>query len=165
MPEQFSSTGRGTHSEGFVVKFIPTRGDAWVGNFQGGFGKCHGVFLHPDRKNLVVVANGQAYVVDPETRSLVAEFGADLVEAFEVPEIDLLVFTNGVHFEAIGPTGLAWRSERVSWDGVRSLARAGVTLKGEAISPIDDSWHPFTLNLRDGTHTGGSWDESQFHAI
>ena len=35
-PEQFSATGLGTHSEGFVVRFVPDHGEAWIGNFLPG---------------------------------------------------------------------------------------------------------------------------------
>ena len=166
LPEQFSATGRGTHSEGLVVEFFPVGGDSWVGNLQGGFGKCHGVFHHPDGNHFVVVAQGQAYVVNPQTRELVEEFGADLEQAIEVPDLSILVLTDGTYFEALGRgDGDSWRSERVSWDGIRSLSRVGPSLEGEAFSPIDDSWQRFSLDLRTGKHSGGSWDGTQFHAI
>jgi len=58
-PEQFSATGRGTHREGFVVKFVPARGASWIGNFQPGLTSLHGVYRHPNRHHLLVVSGGQ----------------------------------------------------------------------------------------------------------
>jgi hypothetical protein len=161
LPEQFSSTGHGTHSEGFVVRFLPEQSSPWVGNFQGGFGKCQGVFVHPNGCHLIVVATGQAYIVEPESRALLDHFGADIASVVEVPEIDALLFTNGLWFEAYGASGLLWRSRRVSWDGVRSLSRTKLTLHGEAYSPLDDAWHPFSLDLASGHAKGGSYTGPQ----
>lgn len=158
LPEQFAAGGRGTHSEGFVVRFLPERSAPWVGNFQGGFGECQGVFAHPDGSHLIVVATGQAYVVDPESRSLLHHFGADIAAVVEVPELPALVFTNGLWFEGYGSSGVLWRSDRVSWDGLRSLSRSELTLQGEAYSPLDDAWHPFSLNLLSGRIEGGSYN-------
>lgn len=164
-PVQFSAPGKGTHSEGFVVEFSLADGETWVGNFQGGFGAYQGVLAHPNGVHVVVVASGQAYVVDPDSRTSVEEFGVNLTDVSEVPELDLLVFTNGLWFEAFGSQGHAWKSRRISWDGVRELKRSGLTLEGEAYSPLDDGWHSFVLDLRSGDVSGGSFDESQFRAI
>ncbi len=158
LPEQFSATGHGTHSEGFVVRFLPEQTSSWVGNFQGGFGECQGVFPHPNGSHLIVLASGQAYIVDPESRALLHHFGADIAAVLEVPEIDALVFTNGLWFEAYGASGHLWRSQRLSWDGVRSLSRSELTLRGEAYSPLDDSWHPFSVDLTSGHAEGGSYN-------
>ena len=140
------------------MRFLPEQSPPWVGNFQGGFGECHGVFLHPNRRHLIVVATGQAYVVDPESRALIHHFGADIAKVVEVPENDALVFTNGLWFEAYGATGYLWRSRRLSWDGVRSLSRTALTLWGEAYSPLDDDWHRFSVDLTSGHVEGGSYN-------
>jgi len=71
-PEQFSATGKGTHREGFVVRFHPHLSESWVGNFQSVLHGFTGVLLHPDGRTVIVVSGGQAYHVDPETRKLLA---------------------------------------------------------------------------------------------
>jgi hypothetical protein len=156
-PEQFSATGHGTHSEGFVVRFLPEGSASWVGNFQGGFGECNGVFVHPNGAHLIVVAAGQAYIVDPQSHTLLHHFGADFAAVVEVPELQALVFTNGLWFDAYDASGHLWRSQRVSWDGIRSLSRSDLTLKGEAYSPFGGFWHPFSLDLASGRVEGGSY--------
>jgi hypothetical protein len=158
LPEQFSTSGRGTHREGFVVRINPQAGSSWVGNFQGGIGGFRNVFDHPNRRDLIVVADGQGYVVDPESRALVAHFGGDISDLIEVPEIDALVVTNGIWLEAYGASGSLWRTRRLSWDGVRLLDRNGLKLQGEAYSPLDDCWHPFSVELSSGKCEGGSYN-------
>jgi len=158
LPEQLSVTDQGSHSEGFVVQFLPDRASPWVGNFQGGAGKCQGVFAHPNGSSLVVVASGQGYVVDPESHAVLQHLDSDIDAVLDVPEIDSLVFTNGLWFEAYGVSGRLWRSPRLSWDGVRSLSRSESTLSGEAYSPMDGSWHAFSVDLSSGHAEGGSYD-------
>lgn len=74
MAEPFTATGKGTHSEGLVVKFKNST-ESWVGNFQRGFSSLDKVLQHPNGHLVVVVAGGTAYVVDPRTRSLMQHFG------------------------------------------------------------------------------------------
>jgi hypothetical protein len=106
---------------------------------------------------MIVIAGGTAYVIDPEDHRLVCHFGADLSDVVEIPEIQAIVFANGLWFEAITATGSLWRSRRVSWDGMRELQLDGTTLRGKAYDPMDDNWQPFSLNLATGDATGGSY--------
>jgi len=154
--EPFSATGQGKHREGFVVRFAAKSGDTWVGNFQPGFGGMSDVSEHPDGVNLVVIAGGQGYVIDPDRRCCVATFGAGISVKFAVPELNATVFGNGLWFEAIGPAGHMWRSERISYDGMKDLVVDGLTLTGDSWR-YDDQWVPFALNLANGEFTGGSW--------
>lgn len=91
LPDQFSATGQGKHREGFVVEFLPAGEHAWTGNFQPGVtGYCTVI---PQGKNLIVVARGQAYLIDPQNRELIAEFGGSIDTSLPVPAYDLFVFT------------------------------------------------------------------------
>ncbi|WP_146588924.1 hypothetical protein [Posidoniimonas polymericola] len=158
MPEQFSATGMGKHSEGFVVRFHSSAGDPWVGNFQGGLGECEGVYREPGLRHLIVVSAGQAYVVDPEERALVRTFGGGICHVLPVPDLELLVFDNGIWLEGMGASGLAWKTRRLSWDGFRELRVAGSSLFGEAYTPMGDSWHEFEVDLETGEAVGGSYN-------
>jgi hypothetical protein len=77
-PEQFTYGGKGTHTEGTVVEFLPNSVDFWIGNFQPAVGTFSGVVAHPDGHHVVVVAGGQGYVIEPTTRHLVAHFGGGI---------------------------------------------------------------------------------------
>lgn len=156
----FSHTGMGTHREGFVVKFFPSTG-TWIGNFQRGLSSLDHVFSHPNEKHAVIVAGGTAYVVDPDSRNLIESFGGQIDAIIPVPELRYVLIRNGVSFEAMGPTGIVWKSRRISWDGMRNISLLGSTVHGEAYRPegVEVMWDAFELDILTGSVTGGSWAE------
>src|SRR5688500_14316736 len=85
-PIQFSATGMGTHSEGFVVRFITARNAVpWIGNFQRDLSRLDTVVEHPDATDLIVIAGGDVYIVDVESRSLKETFGGTFETLISVP--------------------------------------------------------------------------------
>ena len=159
VPEQFSASGKGTFREGFVVRFDPDVGEPWIGNFQpGDRRRTNRALCHPDGRHVVVVAGGQAYVVDPDSRDSEALPGSWIVEIYELDELHLLLFDHqGIRFEALGAAGIQWRTRRISWDGFRDVAISGHTLSGEAWNPMGDTWARFIVDLRTGATEGGSY--------
>ena len=154
----FTATGLGTYREGLVVEFRSHAGN-WVGNFQRGVSSCDEVCEHPDGRHVIVVAGGTAYIVAPETRTLAHHFGAQIEQVLAVADQRLLVFGNGLWFEAVGPDGMQWRSRQLSWDGVRNVTRSARVLRGEAYAPEgpEGTWYPFEVDLETGEVTGGSY--------
>jgi hypothetical protein len=157
-PEAFTATGQGRHREGYVVRFHPDGSASWVGNFQRGLSSFEDVFRHPNGRELLVIAGGQGYIVDPNDRAMRKYFGAQIEVAFQVPELSSVMFGNGLWFESLGPDGWQWCSGRISWDGMRELRRDGLRLFGQAWSPLEDRWLHFELDLRSGQFTGGSYN-------
>ena len=156
LPEQFSDTGEGTHREGFVVEFFPSKNRAsWVGNFQRGLNSFDEVLEHPNGSSVIVVAGGAGYVIDIENRKLTNIFGGMIETVIRVPEKNIVIFGTCLDFEAVGASGLKWQSRRISWDGIRSLKLEDDVLKGEAWN-LDDVWIPFSLNVNTGEHEGGA---------
>ena len=66
----FTENGPREWREGLVVRFYPTDSEPWIGNFPGGMTKCNSVLDHPNRRDVVIVASGEAFIVDPQTRNL-----------------------------------------------------------------------------------------------
>jgi len=157
-PEQFSATGMGAHREGLVVKFYPDNQSTWVGNFQRGMTNVSDATEHPNGTNAIVVASGQGYVVDIDTRQLIECFGGIIDSMFRVPNQNVIIFGDCTTFLAYGPNGILWRSRRVSWDGVRSVTIKGDELVGEAWTPMGEAWKPFAVELTSGVVRGGSYD-------
>jgi|SRR5436190_12223360 len=155
LPVQFSESGTGTHREGFVVQFMPASGPPWIGNFQGGVSGVSEVLLHPDGSSVIIVADGQAYIVNPESRELLGTFGGDIEAAIPIIESNFIIFGNGLWFEGYGATGCLWRSRRISWDGMRALSLNGDQLSGEAWG-LADVWLPFVLDIHSGECDGGA---------
>jgi hypothetical protein len=158
MHEQFSKTGRGTHSEGLAVRFFPVAGESWVGNFQRGWTNFDEVIGHPNGKDVIVIGGGQGYIVKPDDRIYRGYFGGPMtVGVIPVVGLSLVVFCDVTYLGAIGINGLAWTTRRISWDGIRILVVAEKVIRGECWSPIENVWIPFTLDLLTGDVQGGSY--------
>lgn len=153
----FSATGLGTHSEGFVVRFLPDTECSWVGNFQPGMTNLRKVISHPDRKRLIVISGGEAYVIDPNTPNTWTHFGGAINFVQSVADLDAILFGNGLWFELLGAKSMMWQTRRISWDGMRDLEREGLTLTGRAWC-FNDTWSDFTVDLAEGTVIGGSYN-------
>jgi hypothetical protein len=160
-----STGGWGGHREGFVVRFYPAASEPWAGNFQPGFNGWKGVLEHPNAQHLIVVACGAGYVVDPEAREVVATLAGDVQHVVPLPERDVIVFCDGLGFEAINKNGLWWRSPRISWDGIRNIIVEGTTLRGEASGLDDNWWVPFSLDLMTGRCANGIYEQQTRQAI
>jgi hypothetical protein len=159
LPEQFSATGMGEHSEGYVVQFFPSDNqNPWIGNFQRGLTRLDAALDHPDGSAVIVIAGGECYVVDADNRTLRENFGGMFETVIPVPDKNVLIFGSSVDFEAVGASGRIWRSRRISWDGIRSLRLSGETLMGEAWD-LNDKWVPFSLDINSGHHEGGTYLE------
>ncbi|MDD5140042.1 MAG: hypothetical protein PHY43_07275 [Verrucomicrobiales bacterium] len=150
IPEAFSATGQGTQSEGFVVHFHPRTSESWIGNFQGGDGSLDGVFLYPDKRTVIVVSRGQAYHVDPQSRSLLRHFGGCITTMVKDDARSLLIFADWTHLWAFDTTGQRWESERVSIDGIRNLRIEADSIVGEDFDPTGEKWRKFSVSLETG---------------
>ena len=142
---------RGKFSEGLVVRFYPEQSEPWIGNFLGGnFTNYSTALDHPNGADVVVVARGDACIVDIEKRYIRKDLAGHVDQVIAIPSLGMLVFPNMTDFIAITADNAGWRSERISWDGFRNLKVLGNDLLGEAYTPVEDSWVPFTLDLRTG---------------
>ncbi|MBS0193226.1 MAG: hypothetical protein JSR34_03205 [Proteobacteria bacterium] len=152
----FSATGMGSHSEGFVVRFIPASGETWIGNFNPGLSSLSTVVCHPNEAHIIVVAGGTGYVVDPISRQVLSNFGGQITLAQELSAHQAVLFGNGLWFELLGRDGFAWRSNRVSWDGMKDIAITEQHIIGKAWC-FDDTWHEFKVSLASGAAEGGAY--------
>jgi len=158
-PEAFTATGQGRHREGYVVRFEPDGAESWVGNFQRGQSSLDLVCDHPNGRELIVVAGGQGYVVDPADKAKREYWGGQIEAVIPVPELGIVVFGNGLWFEAVGPSGHCWATRRISWDGMQKVRSEGLRLLGEAWYPMADGhWVPFEVDIASGECLGGSYD-------
>ncbi len=155
MPEQFSATGQGMHREGFVVEFTPPDAPSWIGNFQRSMTSLDVVIASRGDGTVTVIAGGQAYVVDPVSRSCVRTFGGQIEHVFDLA--DRTVFSNGLWLEATDGERLLWRTRRLSWDGMMDVRVDGERIVGNAYDPMTDEWTPFSVEVANGEAVGGSY--------
>jgi hypothetical protein len=147
----FPASGERAFREGLVVRFHSEAGDLWIGNFQRGFFESFDFAIdHPDRRQVIVIAGGEGYFVDPQSRRQTHGFGGDISFAQYIEGLNLVLIAGRTEVAAFSADGQGWNSERLSWDGLRHLAVSGSILNGEAWSPVSSAWFPFALNLRNG---------------
>lgn len=165
MAISFTQNGAREHREGLVVRFYPAASEPWVGNFMGGATACNIVIDHPNEAYVIVVAQGEACIVDPERRVILDYVARDTNQVFPVPSRRLVVFQRSTDFIAIGADNSGWLSPRISWDGFRNVEVREADLAGEAYSPVSDAWVPFQLNLLTGRCTDGVYEKEIASAV
>jgi hypothetical protein len=159
LPEQFARGGTRTYSEGYVVRFVSDDGTDWVGNFQRGLTDCDVVLRHPNAVDVLVIAGGEVYILEPKLRRVKEVFGGTVVQAHELNEGRLLVLDHqGLCFEAVGPHGTLWSTRRLSWDGFLDVRIGSERIVGKGWA-LDGTWRPFEVDLATGRSTGGSYIE------
>jgi hypothetical protein len=161
-PIPIPAKSRAEHSEGLVVQFFPETAPAWVGNFAAGLlvGRPDGVFECHDGRRVLVVSGGDAWVVDPEDPNSPEQIDNWTTQVIDVPEHKLLILCNPIAFLGLGPNGLVWKSQRISWDGFRGLAVDGAVLTGESWTPVEVAWVRFRLDITNGRHQGGAYGKN-----
>ncbi len=147
--------------DGLNVRVVPHEGEAWIGTFAfGRFGPktITGVFATPNPTKLCVVAEGEAYIVDVanpkehENLSIVP-----VIAVRSSAKHRLLIFANHTELFAIGANGIAWRTERLSWDGLKLTTMTDETLCGVFWDIRTESEQSFSVDLATGTHIGGAF--------
>jgi hypothetical protein len=114
---------------------------------------------------VIVVAGGEACIVDPESRTLRARLAGDIANVFSVPALELILLQGFVSFHAVKADNTEWHSNRISWDGFRKIEISGDELLGEAFSPVSDTWAPFRLDLLTGHCANGIYEEEMSAAV
>jgi hypothetical protein len=145
---------------GAYVRVTPQSGSVWVGFFALGFDSIqvvNQVCSTPDPTRFCVVVGGYAYVVnisDP----------ADWLRIEQRPVVDmrvlshqgLLLFVGFTSITAVGSSGIAWTTERLTWEGVTITEINGSKLQGHGWDALADKEVPFEVDLKTGKHTGGA---------
>jgi hypothetical protein len=67
--------GEPFYSEGFAVRFHKTDGTQWVANFQPGWTDFKTIIELKDTSDLLVIASGTCYLMNPDDTKPVAVFG------------------------------------------------------------------------------------------
>jgi hypothetical protein len=149
-----SSNGQQYYSEGFAVRFYKSDGSDWVANFETGQTAFNAVYEFGDLENVLVIAGGICYLMNPNDRIPVSTFGWGFESAFKTVEGGL-VLQDCINIAIVKPDGNLDHKIRVSIDGIKDVKLDGDFVKGFARS-LEDDWMEFILNLKTGNLTGGS---------
>ena len=153
-----SESGDPFYSEGVVVRFFRNDGTDWVANFQSGWTDLKEVIELNKSKDLLIIANGTCYLMNPENETPVDVFGVSFSNIFKVKNGEL-VLQNQTDLTIIKQNGTHWNTERISWDGLKEIQIEDSVVKGLSYDPMYDAdeWVEFSYDLDSKTLTGGSY--------
>lgn len=145
---------------GAYVRVTPPGGPVWAGFFALGFDSDQVVSQlcsTPDPGAFCVVVGGYAYVVK-------AADPADWLRVEQRPVVDLrvlsqqrmMLFVGFTSITALGGSGIAWTTERLTWEGLTISAIDGDKLHGRGWDALADKEVPFEVDLHTGKHKGGA---------
>jgi len=120
----------------------------------------HGLWACPNPQQLCAVAGGYAFVVNaqqPEQWQQIVY--RPVTDIFVALRHRLLLFAGFHAICALGENGLAWETQRLSWEGLRIPHQQpdSDTLEGLGWDLHTDTEVAFSVNLRTGHHTGGAF--------
>ena len=110
-----------------------------------------GVWAAPNPRELCAVSGGYAYIIDttsPERFTMV-EF-RPVLEVRAVVDAQLLLFVGHREIIAWGAEGMAWKSAKLSDEGVTIRKIADGVLHGTGWEMMSDKERAFALDLRNG---------------
>jgi len=73
-----------------------------------------------------------------------------------VSQHSLLLFAGFTSITAVGSEGIAWTTERLTWEGLTITEIDGDKLLGHGWDAPADKEVPFEVDLNTGKHTGGA---------
>jgi hypothetical protein len=145
---------------GAYLRVTPQIGPAWVGFFALGFDSdqvVSSICSTPDPGRFCMVVGGYAYLVkaaDPADWLRVEQ--RPVVDLRVLPQQSLLLFVGFTSITAVGSSGVAWTTERLSWEGLTITEIDGDMLLGHGWDALADKEVPFEVDLKTGKHTGGA---------
>jgi len=149
------------YSEGYVVKFQKSNGDEWVANFRTGWTNYYNVFEFAEYNIVVVFAGGQGYIINLDEEKLKTSFDISIENVIQKDD-GSLICANNTHIMILDNNkGEFWRSERISWDGIKDLKILDNKLHGKSYDPTNDirPWSKFIMDLESNEISGGSFQE------
>lgn len=153
-----SESGEEFYNEGFVVRFFKIDGSNWIANFKKGWTKYSDVFELPNTDKIIVIACGQGYIMRAEEQKPVATLGIGITEVLKTHD-NRFIAADQTDLEIIEADGTTWRTERISWDGLKGLTLDNNIVNGLSFDPMNenDGWVPFSFNLDTKELIGGSY--------
>ena len=146
------------YSEGFAVRFYKTDKTKWVANFQPGWTDLKVIFELNENTNLLVVASGTCYLMNPDQTKPISVFGVGYSTAFKTLG-GRIILIDQINLTIVEPNGSHWETERISWDGLEELKFDENIVIGLAYNPMYDAyeWVKFSYNIDTKELIGGSY--------
>lgn len=151
--------GEAFYSEGFPVRFFRPDGTTWVANFEIGWTDLKGIYQLLGSSNLLVIAGGICYLMNPEDTKPISVFGVGY-SSILIADDGRLILQDDISLTIIETSGDYWITERISWDGIKSLKLERDLVWGFSYDPMNslDEWVVFTIDIKTRVLTGGSYN-------
>lgn len=148
------------YSEGFPVRFFKADGTDWVANFELGWTDLKIICELNDTCNLLVIAGGTCYLMNPEEAKPISVFGVGYSSVLRASD-GRLILEDQIDLTIVETDGSHWATERISWDGIKELRLENNTVTGLSYDPMYDAddWIDFTYDIDTKTLTGGSYQK------
>lgn len=146
------------YSEGFVVRFHKTDGTQWVANFKPGWTNLKAIIELTDSANLLVIALGICYLMNPDQTKPLSVFGINYLTILTT-ENGKIILQAQTYLTIVEPNGAYWHTERISWNGLKELKIDKNIVTGFAYDPTNASneWVKFSCNIRTKELIGGNY--------
>ncbi|RZK01886.1 MAG: hypothetical protein EOO46_18940 [Flavobacterium sp.] len=154
-----TESGEPFYSEGFAVRFFKTDGSEWVANFQPGWTDLKGIYELKDTTNLLVIAYGTCYLMNPDDTKSVSVFGVGYVSVLNTQD-GRLILQDQTDLTIIETDGRHWDTTRISWDGLKDLKLEDNIVSGLSYDPMTeaDELVYFSYDIDNKILTGGSYN-------
>lgn len=132
------------------VKFLDEEYVEWCGVFSLGWKSASSVVKMPNKPVFLIVAGGQGYFINANTRELIAKTKWDDIESIIYnEEADVFVVTDGLRLGTLKNNDLSWFSDRISLDGISFISSSGTVVKA-ILNDCTDEGCEFEFNVTSG---------------
>lgn len=159
-----TENGKSFSSEGFVIRFFKSDGTNWVANFKEGWTGLNAVYEFDNQANILIIAGGTCYIMNPEKQTPVKVFGVGY-QTVIIAHQNRLILQDSTELTIIEANGEIWHTERISWDDIKELNIEGEFVHGLSFNPMSDKdeWIEFVVDLEKRNVKGGSF--RQFETV
>ncbi len=134
------------------VKFLDSEYLEWCGVFGLGWKSAQKeAHIKPNSNLCYVLAGGQFYIINIDTRELITKSKEDDIESFLFhTKTGYLIATDGLEIIIFEKEQIIWSSGRVSLDGLVFLKQDGNTVSGK-LNDCTEEWGKFSFNVVEKT--------------
>lgn len=136
--------------QGVIVQFADEADRAWIGHFKKGARGVDRVDMHPNGRDVIVIAGGTMWIVDRQQRAALPVWeGVEYFWTARSPE--RFIARDRQSFRCLDAGGERWRTPALSERSVSDdVQLQGDRLVGRAWAVLTLTWIPFRINLDNG---------------
>lgn len=129
------------------VKFLDSDYIEWCGVFSRGNSSFTGVIKCQNEHVFLVIAGGQGYFLDINTRKIISKTKWDNIESVIYNEAtESFVISDGLYLAIMKDSDIVWISERISVEGISFLNINKQEVTG-ILNDLTDEWCNFKFNV------------------